>query len=57
MLIDDPPQKMQIQNIAPEHQQWRVGPNGIQWKDLRLASLEQVSAGSYQPRLFWKPEV
>ena len=46
---------METQEIAPEHQKWRVGPNGIQWKDLRLAALEQVSAGSYQPRLFWKP--
>jgi len=49
-------EKMQTQNIDPEYQQWRVGLNGIiQWKDLRLAALEQVSAGSYQPRLFWKP--
>ena len=53
--IERPSQKMETQNVAPEHQQWRVGPNGIQLKDLRLAALEQVSAGSYQPRLFWKP--
>ena len=47
---------MQGENIASEHAQWRVGPNGIQVKDLRLAALEQVSAGSWQPRLFYKPE-
>ncbi|KAF9653229.1 hypothetical protein BDM02DRAFT_3182774 [Thelephora ganbajun] len=48
--------KLQTQNIAPEHAQWRVGPNGIEIKDLRLAALEQVSAGSYQARLFYKPQ-
>ena len=46
---------MEKQPITPEYQQWRVGPNGIQLKDLYLAALEQVSTGSYQPRLFWKP--
>ena len=44
---------MQGQDIAPEYAEWRVGPNGIQVKDLRLAALEQVSAGSWQPRLFY----
>jgi len=52
----DPSQKMQAENIVPEHARWKVGgPNGIQLKDLRLAALEQVSAGSYQPRLFYNP--
>ena len=50
-------QTLQGQDIAPEHEQWRVGPSGIQAKDLRLAALEQVSAGSWQPRLFYKPEM
>jgi len=48
-------EKLETQDIDPEYREWRVGPNGIQLKDLRLAALEQVSAGSYQPRLFWKP--
>ena len=46
---------MGTETITPGYENWRVGPGGIQWKDLRLAALEQVSAGSYQPRLFWKP--
>ena len=48
---------MKGQNIAPGHAKWGVGPNGIQVKDLRLAALEQVSAGSWQPRLFYKPQI
>ena len=52
----DSSQKMQGQKIAPEHAKWRVGPDGIQAKDLCLAALEQVSVGSWQPRLFYKPE-
>ena len=55
MLNVDVPQKKQGQTIAPEHAMWRVGPNGIQAKDLRLAALEQVSAGSWQPRLYYNP--
>ena len=51
----DSSQKVQGQNIAPAEAQWRVGPNGIQVKDLRLAALEQVSTGSWQVRLFYKP--
>jgi len=31
-----------------------VGPGGIQAEDLRIAALEQVSAGSWQVRLFYK---
>ena len=46
---------MEKQDVAPEHRQWRVGPNGIRLEDLRLAALEQVSTNSYQPRLFLKP--
>lgn len=53
----DPSQKLQGQTIAPEHEEWRVGPGGIQAEDLRLAALEQVSSGSWQPRLFYKPVV
>jgi len=52
----DPPQKIQGQEIAQEHAMWRVGINGIQAKCLRLAVLEQVSVGSWQPQLFYKPE-
>lgn len=46
---------MQGQDVAPEYAQWRVGPDGIQIKDLRIAAIEQVSAGSWQVRLFYKP--
>jgi len=53
----DPPQRLQALEIDPEHAVWAVGPNGIQAKDLRLAALEQVSPGSWQPRLFFKPQI
>ena len=46
---------MQGENITPEYAEWKVGPGGIQVKDLRLAALEQVSGGRWQPRLFYKP--
>lgn len=48
---------MQVHTIAPEQAEWRVGPGGIQIEDLHLAALDQVSAGSWQPRLFYKPGV
>ena len=54
-LHADPPQRMQVLEVAPEHTKWKVGPDGIQVKDLRLAALEQVSSGSWQIRLFYKP--
>lgn len=41
--------------IDPVQAQWEVGPNGIQVEDLHLAALEQVSKGSWQVRLFYKP--
>jgi hypothetical protein len=41
--------------ITPEQAQWKVGQGGIQAKDLRLAALDQVSKGSWQARLFYKP--
>jgi len=53
----DPLQKLQAQTIAPEHAEWRVGSDGIQLKDLHLAALDQVSAGSWQPRIFYEPEI
>lgn len=56
MLIDrNPSQKMEDLTIAPEEAQWEIGPNGVRLEDLRLAALEQVSAGSWQARLFYKP--
>lgn len=51
------PQRMQGQNIAPAYSGWRVGPGWTQIENLHLAALEQVSAGSWQPRLFYKPLV
>jgi len=51
----DLPQKLQGQSIAPEYTRWKVGPGAIEAKDLRIAALERVSAGSWQPRLFYKP--
>ena len=42
------------QDIDLDQAMWRVGPDGIQVQDLRLAGIEQVSAGSWQPRLFYK---
>lgn len=51
----DPLQKMEGVAIAPHEAQWMVGQNGIQVGDLRLAALEQVSSGSWQARLFYKP--
>ena len=55
-LRADPSQNMQEKDIPTEHARWRVGPSGIQVKDLHLAALEQVSAGSWQVRLFYKPD-
>ena len=49
------PQNMEAVAVAPDEAQWMVGENGIQVRDLRLAALEQVSAGSWQVRLFYKP--
>lgn len=54
-LRADTPQAMQGEDIAPEFSMWKVGPDGIQVEDLHLAALEQVSAGSWQARLFCKP--
>ena len=51
----DPSQKVAGETIAPEFASWEVGPNGIKVEDLRLAALEQVSAGSWRPLLFYKP--
>lgn len=51
----DPWQKMEHVVIEPNEAQWRVGSNGINIEDLRLGPLEQVSAGSWQVQLFYKP--
>lgn len=50
-------QEMQEVLIAPEHADWKVGSEGIEVKDLCLASLDRVSIGSWQPRLFYRPPV
>jgi len=50
-------QKLKEQDVDPEYSKWRVGRKGIQVEDLRLAALEQVTTGNWQPRLFYKPEV
>jgi hypothetical protein len=34
---------------------WQLGPTNIRYQDLRIASLDQVSPGSWQIRLFHKP--
>ena len=39
--------------IDPDYAQWRVGQDGIRAEDLRIAAYEQVSAGSWQARLFY----
>ncbi|KAF9784364.1 hypothetical protein BJ322DRAFT_844428 [Thelephora terrestris] len=44
---------MQGKPIQPNYAMWRVGQDAIRPEDLRLAALEQVSAGSWQPRLFY----
>ncbi|KAF9784362.1 hypothetical protein BJ322DRAFT_1109084 [Thelephora terrestris] len=38
--------------IDPNHAMWRVGQDGIRVEHLRLAAFEQVSAGTWQTRLF-----
>jgi len=53
--VDKFVKKMEVVSVAPEDAQWEIGPTGIQTKDLRLAALEQVTAGSWQIRLFYKP--
>ncbi|KAF9784361.1 hypothetical protein BJ322DRAFT_844285 [Thelephora terrestris] len=44
---------MQGKPIQPNYAMWRVGQDAIRVEDLRLATLEQVSAGSWQTRLFY----
>jgi len=51
----DPSQNMQRRIIDPEHAKWRVGPGGIELKDLHLAALELVAPGTWQPRLLYQP--
>ena len=45
---------MQGKPVDPNYAMWRVGRDGIQVEDLRLAAFEQVSIGSWQVRLFYK---
>lgn len=51
----DPRQEMEHVDIEPNESQWRVGLKGIKIQDLRLGPLEQVSGGSWQVQLFYKP--
>ena len=44
-------QKMRTAPIDPEHEEYRVGAGGIELRHIQIASLEQVSRGSWQPRL------
>ena len=48
-----PPQDMQGKPIDANYTKWRVGEDAIRVSDLRLAAFEQVSAGSWQTRLFY----
>ena len=43
--------------IDPKYAMWRVGQGAIQAEDLRIAAYEQVSAGSWQVRLFHMPPI
>ena len=53
-LSTDSSQRMEQETVDPEHGTWMIGANGIQLQHLHLGALEQVSAGSWQPRLFYK---
>ena len=43
---------MQTVDIDPNFGMYKVGPGGIELHHIRIASLERVSRGSWQPRLF-----
>ena len=47
-------QEAQKRTIDPKHAMWTIGPDHIHTGNLRLGALEQVSAGSWQARLFYK---
>jgi hypothetical protein len=44
--------------VDPEHKRWKLGAgqDDVRYEDLRMASLEQVSQGSWQVRLFHKSQ-
>ena len=44
---------MQSADIDPAFAKYKVGPGGIELHHLYVASLEQVSRGSWQPRLIY----
>jgi len=46
-------QKMKLAAIDPAYASYRVGPGGIELGHIHIASLEQVSRGSWQPRLIY----
>ena len=39
--------------IDPAYAIYRVGPGAIELPNIRIAALEQVSRGSWQPRLIY----
>ena len=42
---------MKTAPVDPEHAEYKVGEGGIELRHIHIASLEQVSRGSWQPRL------
>ena len=46
-------QKMELAPIDPASAHYKVGPGGIELCQIQIAALEQVSRGSWQPRLFY----
>jgi len=45
--------KMESIAIDPTYAEYRVGPGGIELRSIHIAALEQVSRGSWQPRLIY----
>jgi len=44
---------MKLAPIDPEYASYHVAQGGIELRHIRIAALEQVSRGSWQPRLIY----
>jgi len=40
-------------SIDPKYAEYKIGPGCIELRHIRIASLEQVSRGSWQPLFFY----
>jgi len=46
-------QKMRLAPVDPKYPSYHVAPGGIELRHIHIAALEQVSRGSWQPRLIY----